>query len=583
VTYLGDMTTRAQSAQRVAMALQAGHIGTWHYDLRTGAIDRDASLDSMLGADKDPLEHTYEAYLERVHPDDRDSIGQNLSAAIAARSATLAAEHRLLLPDGTLRWVEAKAALSYDADGEAAELVGVLVDITDRRLMEDERADALAAEASATSHASAAERRLAMLASAADLLDAPHDLDEALQQVADLAIKVLADWCTVSLLTEGRIHHAAVAHRDPAMVTRAREVQQQYPQDVDEPTFKHVIGALEPIFVAEFEDRIIDETLPDPEHRAAIREFDISSYMVVPLVAGGQGIGIITLVSSHGRHLEADDVAIAMDLGRRAGAAVEKTRLLADLRETSRVLQASLLPAQLPVIPGVNLSAHYRSGTQGLQIGGDFYDVFRTGPDRWWVALGDVCGKGPGAAALTAAVRYTLRAVAPDSDDPSTVLRRLNELLIKQVGDGEFTSMVLATFRADPDVSPEGSQCHVVLDLASGGHPPALLRDVDGAVGPVGANGTLIGLLDEIDVETVRLELSPGQLLLLYTDGATEARMPGGELLGETALSTLLSNEDGGRRPADTSRRLAESLLALTDGVLRDDLALLTLSVPPAA
>lgn len=564
------------------MALQAGHIGTWHYDLRTGAIDRDDALDIILGADIHPLPHTYEAYIERVHPEDRESVGQSLARAIARNETTLAAEHRLLLPDGTLRWVEAKATLSYAEDGTAADVVGVLVDITERRRMEEERSAAIAAEATAASHASAAERRMAMLASAADLLDAPLDLDAALQQVADLAIKILADWCTVSLLTEGRVHHAAVAHRDPAMVALALEVQQRYPQDTDEPTFQHVIQHLEPVFVEVFEDRILDETLPDPEHRAAIRQFDLSSYMVVPLVAAGKGIGIITLVSSHGRHLEADDVAIALDLGRRAGAAVEKTRLYADLRETSRVLQASLLPAQLPVIPGMDLSAHYRSGTEGLLIGGDFYDVFRTGPDRWWVALGDVCGKGPAAAAITAAVRYTLRAVAPDSDDPSTVLRRLNELLIEQVDDGEFTSLVLATFRADPELPPEKAPSRVALELASGGHPPALLRDADGTVRPVGVNGTLIGLMDEIDVKTVSLELGPGQTLLLYTDGATEARKPNGELLGEGALSAMLA-EESGDPPADTARRLAETLLALTDGRLRDDLALLTLGVTSAA
>ena len=221
----------------------------------------------------------------------------------------------------------------------------------------------------------------------------PRSTFQALQEVANLAIDVLADWCTVDLLTEGQqIHRAAVAHRDPAMVARAQELQRKYPQDTNDPAFRHLLASREPIFVEHFDDDMLTALAKDLEQREVAREFHISSFLVVPS-RRGQG---------HRHHqphrhpwtpLDPEDVELAVDLGRRSGAAVEKTRLYAELRETAQVLQASLLPATLPEVPGATLSAHYRSGTEGLQIGGDFYDVFRTGPDRWWVALGDVCGK----------------------------------------------------------------------------------------------------------------------------------------------------------------------------------------------
>ena len=198
------------------------------------------------------------------------------------------------------------------------------------------------------------------------------------------------------------------------------EVKEQYPQDVDEPTFRHIITSLEPLFVEVFDDRLIDDTVPDPEYRRILREFQMSSFLVVPLVAGGKGIGIITLVGCHGRHIDPDDVGLAVDLGRRAGPPSRRSASTRSARD-NRSSRAACFPPACPTSP-----ASPCQRTTDLRHRGprDRRRLLRRVPhraDRWWVVLGDVCGKGPAAAALTAAVRYTVRAVAPDSDDAAAV------------------------------------------------------------------------------------------------------------------------------------------------------------------
>lgn len=579
----GGHASPESTSRRIALALQAARIGTWHWDMVTGTIDRDASLDDILGIEAGSSQPSFEEYVSRVHPDDQPSFGRRLQGALVEGASTLAVEHRIVRPNGDVRWLEAKAHLAYAPDGSPTELDGVVVDVTERHHSQEARAEAQRATVVAQERVGAVERRISLLARSADLLDAPLDLDAALQEVADLAIEVLADWCTVDLLSEGRVHRAAVAHRDPTMVARARQVQRTFPQDPNEPAFRRLLDDLEPLFAQHVDDSIVEATVPDPEQRGILREFDISSYLVVPLVARGRGIGAITLVACHGRQLDPEDVDLAAELGRRAGAAVEKTRLYAELQETAQVLQASLLPARLPEIPGATLSAHYRSGTEGLQIGGDFYDVFRTGPDRWWVVLGDVCGRGPAAAALTAAVRYSVRAVAPDTSDPAAVLRRLNEVLLDQVDDGQFTSLVLATFVAGvgdgaPDRPPEVLR----LTVASAGHPPPLHFSPTTGVTQVPCSGTVVGLLPNIDVAGVDVALAPGETLLFFTDGATEARTLDGRMVGEERLSVLFDAHCHGTGDA-TAPRIAEALLGLTGGNLRDDLAMLSLGVPARA
>lgn len=559
---------------RFEKALRAGGIGTWRWDIRRDVVDWDASMEELFGFAPGAFDGTYETYASRLHPEDRPALEARVREVLQSRSPVYRAEYRVVLPTTGVRWFSSVAHLVLGQDGEPAELIGVAADVTDRHQTELERNEARRAEGEARSAMEEATRRLRLLARVSGLLDGPLDLDAMLQQVAELAVHELADWCTVDVVGRGRVHHAAVAHRDPAMVARVREMQDRYPMGLDDPGLAQLLTSLEPMHVPDLTPELLRQSARGDEHYDLLRCLDLGSYVAVPLVANERAVGAMLLASVRGRPMLAEDVELAVDLGRRAGIAVHKTRVLADLADTARTLQASLLPPAMPQIPGLGLSSHFRSGTEGVAIGGDFYDVFRTGADRWWVVLGDVCGKGAGAASLAAAARYSVRAIAPDTDDPAVLVRRLNDVLIAGEWGERFTTLVAVTFQASasPDAPLEAS-------LVLAGHPPALLRRASGEVTPEGDVGTLLGILPEVEVHVTTVRLAAGDTLLLYTDGATEARDAQGDELGVQTLSRLLSfgTGVGVALAGSLAARLAEHAVA----GFRDDLALLSLTRRP--
>ncbi|HET8615291.1 MAG TPA: SpoIIE family protein phosphatase [Actinomycetales bacterium] len=573
-----DATDRSVR-QRFEMALRAGRVGTWRWDITSGLVDWDASMCELFGFGPGEFDGSYPTYLSRVHPDDRAEVEASIRRTLDDRAPGNELEHRVLLPNGSVRWFRSTAQLLLDEQGDPAELFGVAVDVSERRQAELERAAAMDAEDLARNAVRAAQRRIEMMARVSVLVDTPLDLDATLQQIADLAITEMADWCVVDVREDGVVHLAALAHRDPEMVATVKKIQERYPGDPRNPEAQHLMRTLEPLFVRQIPDEVIEASAHDEEHLRLLRSLNLTSYLAVPLQAFGRGVGVMLLASSNGRQLDEEDVNLAREFGIRAGSAVVKARMHDRLQTTARVLQQSLVPAHLPRIDGLQLSAHYRSGTAGVDIGGDYYDVFRTSPDRWWVVLGDVCGKGPEAAALAGAVRYSLRAIAAETDDPATALTRLNEVVLAEDWSPRFTTIVVATFLAprpgaDSGQSDDGTP--LTLRLVSGGHPPALVRRLDGKVEALSCEGTLIGLLPELHLETVEATLDPGDTLMLYTDGATEARLSTGEELGQSRLTRLLASE--GADPDDLASRIASDLVARAGEGLRDDLCLFTLT-----
>ncbi|MET7746526.1 SpoIIE family protein phosphatase [Streptomyces sp. NPDC005385] len=245
----------------------------------------------------------------------------------------------------------------------------------------------------------------------------------------------------------------------------------------------------------------------------------------------------------------------------------------ARLQEALAVLQQSLLPAELPEIPGLEAASYYHTASPDL-LGGDFYDLFPLDTNRWAFFLGDVCGKGPQAAALTSLTRYTLRAVALHDPDPATVLSTLNTVLHDRYtrGDTRYCTAIFGVLQPDND--------HVSVHLASGGHPSALIQHADGTADYLPTpGGMLIGVLPDASFTSARTELARGDTLLLYTDGLTEARIgPQRELYGEDALRTFTAAQ-----PAAGPQALITALTGLLAGFgegLDDDTALLALGVP---
>jgi phosphoserine phosphatase RsbU/P len=253
-----------------------------------------------------------------------------------------------------------------------------------------------------------------------------------------------------------------------------------------------------------------------------------------------------------------------LDAKQRAEASEREARALA------RTLQQTLIPPSPPTIPGLELATAYHPAGHGAEVGGDFYDVFRVGPDDWVVTLGDVCGKGYEAAVVTTLVRHTVRALCVGEDRPSVVLSALDRVLHEHPTD-RFCTAVLLRLR------PEGGSWLVTLAL--GGHPPPLLLRPGRPPEPCGTHGPLLGVVDRATYADTTLRLEPGDALLLYTDGIIEGRRSG-ELYGDDRL--IATAERLGPDPAALVDVLVRELLAFQDGTLRDDVALVALGPPHA-
>ncbi len=261
---------------------------------------------------------------------------------------------------------------------------------------------------------------------------------------------------------------------------------------------------------------------------------------------------------------------VARDVTARRAEEQRRERALADQARVAATLSRSLRPSALPALPGVELGAVYRPAGAGREVGGDFYDVHPLG-DRWAFAIGDVSGKGASSAAITAMARYTLRALSVPGAAPSTALAGLNQHMVDETEDETYLTVATGVLTPRQD-----GQLDVVLAL--GGHAQPMLLPHDGPVRPVGEPGGAIGLFPEIDLTDIAVRLRPGDALVLYTDGVTEARGESG-LFGEQRLVELL---EGARGLAATSLAgcVADAVLRFQDDDAADDIALLVVRVP---
>ena len=412
------------------------------------------------------------------------------------------------------------------------------------------------------------QQRMAFLAQAGLVLDRSLELERTLHRLVELVVPELAQIAIVDVL-EGaeEIRTAVAAAEDPANAREVERIRRLHPIGLatNHPVAE-VLRTGRPSLQTEMSPEFLRRVAGAPEHYQLMRRLGYRSAIVVPLVARHRVLGTLSLLRTRDADpYEESDLLLAGELARRAALAIDNARMFESTRNLARTLQESLLPKALPSIPGVRISGRYRAAAQGQEVGGDFYDVFTIRPGRWGIAIGDVCGKGPEAAALTAFARYTIRALA--DADPAHTLSRLNDSALHQppLADEPLLTVLFAVAREEDD--------GLVVKLASAGHPPPLVRRADGQVRRLTPAGPIVGLSERPAYRRDLIRLGPGDSLILYTDGLTDARAPV-EILDEDRLAELVA-----RAPAQTGAELAEFLEAsVTRGEdPRDDIALLVI------
>jgi PAS domain S-box-containing protein len=506
------------------------------------------SSEALLAAPIAEILNRFEIFDESGHPFPVDRLpGRRALAEGVGGEVVLRFRVRAT---GEERWSAVKATPIMDATGAVGMAINVIEDITDHK------------------RAELAQR---FLSDSSAMLGSSLDTTEVLGQVASLAVPEVADWCVVDVVADGEIDRVALAHHDPAVADLADELRRRYPPDPRSETgISAVLRSREAQLHPEISDELLRSASRDDEEYRLLKQIGMRSAMIVPMVARGRSVGALSFVSGpSGRRFDEQDLELAEELARRCATAIDNARLFSERAYIARTLQQSLLPSELPEIPGIEAAARFRPIGEGNEVGGDFYDLFQSGGRGWTVVMGDVCGKGPDAAAVTALARYTLRAAAMRERLPSRSLRLLNEALLRQRDDRRFCTVAYAYLE-----SHDGG---VRVGVASGGHPLPMLLRPDGTVEPIGAPGTLLGVLPDPNLEDRSVSLSPGDTLVFYTDGVIEGR--GADVtFDEDGLRRLLAECAGAGADA-IAARVEDAAFAAQGDNLRDDIAVLVLRV----
>jgi len=416
-------------------------------------------------------------------------------------------------------------------------------------------------------------RRMDMITAVTKLLLDNSTFSEAvtLQRCARLLAGDIASWVIVDVERSGQLRRQFVigphGERPDELARKVRTVD---PQPDSVPAQVHSAGRS--VVLAHTDDAGLLGAAPDGT--PLLMMLGVTSLLSVPISDGVTGYGVLTLArqAAEGRFTIAD-LALAEDLGEHLGVAIRVDRMFRHRSAVAEALQGSLLPASLPEVPGLDLSAAYVPASEGLEVSGDFYDVFPV-QGGWAITVGDVCGKGQEAAAMTAAARHAIRVIAHWNPDPVDVLAKVNEVILAGDYEDRFVTAKLAYLRWD-------GAC-VRVELASSGHPgPAVVRP-DGRVDVLSGGGLPLGLFPDAEPERETVELGQDDLLFFYSDGVTDARSPDMEYF-EDRLADELAGA-AGRTAAQTTRMVQDLLARFSQDDLRDDMTILVARVTsPAA
>ncbi|MGW1518475.1 SpoIIE family protein phosphatase [Streptomyces sp. NPDC002287] len=389
---------------------------------------------------------------------------------------------------------------------------------------------------------------LSFLVEASDLLAGTLDRDQTLALMAQMTVPTLATWCAVYTIADPASdpYLAYVLHEDEERIDPLKDLLSR-------------VAPPEPVREA--------GARPWPETTAAVG----GETVVLPLLARNRVIGMITLGKPREEHFRQEILELADDLSRRAALALDNARLYSERTAISRSLQRSLLPPGSPAIPGMEVEVIYRAAGEGNEVGGDFYDVFPIRDGAYGFAIGDVCGTGPEAAAVTGLARHALRLLAREGLGGPAVLERLNAAILDEGARSRFLTLLYGELHPQPDGG-------ALMKVVCAGHPLPLRLRPDGEVTAAADPQPLLGVMDDLELYEQTLSLDPGDVLLCVTDGVTERR-EGTRMLGDDGLADVLTTCTGLTAGA-VAARVLRAVERFAAEPASDDMAILAFRVP---
>jgi serine phosphatase RsbU (regulator of sigma subunit)/anti-sigma regulatory factor (Ser/Thr protein kinase) len=395
--------------------------------------------------------------------------------------------------------------------------------------------------------------RISFLAEASDLLAGTLDQEQTIALAAQLVVPRLAAWCAVLLTDENGA---------------SRPVRAWHADEARNDALSYLLSRVPPPHASSLEAGLQWPPAMPPGEQLTPEAAELAADPAwsFPLLARGRSLGVLVMGRPGGGALGSQALAVAEDLTRRVALALDNARLYSRQLQASHALQRSLLPPQLPEVPGLDVAAGYQAAGEGDEVGGDFYDVFKVAPCRWRFAIGDVCGKGLEAAAVTGLTRHALRILAREGHDIPAVLERLNSLILQEGSAVPFVTLIHGEIEMSPG--------RAFVSLVCAGHPPPLLLRSQGGTKIAADSQPLLGVMQGATFRCNTCHIRRDDVLLCVTDGVTERRSGDRLLDDDNGLRQLLSDCSGlnaGAIIAKIQRKVRE----FGSGLPADDMALI--------
>ncbi len=426
---------------------------------------------------------------------------------------------------------------------------------------------------------------LSFLVEASDLLAGTLERDQTLALMAQMTVPTLASWCAVYTMAEqAEPELAFVLHEDEDRIDGIKALLSQLRPPDPDPTPGARIwtapsdAAHSSALRASLRSLGVGNSPAGSSRSASAPGIVLATAaavggetVVLPLVARNRVIGMLTLGKPTDERFRQEILELAEDLSRRAALALDNARLYSERTAISQALQRSLLPPELPSVPGVEVEVVYRAAGEGNEVGGDFYDLFPIRDGCWGFAIGDVCGTGPEAAAVTGLARHALRLLAREGFGGPAVLERLNAAILDEGARSRFLTLLYGELWPQQDGS-------AVLRMVCAGHPLPLRLRPDGTVEPAADPQPLLGVMEDLELVEQSITLDPGDVMLCVTDGVTERR-EGTRMLGDDGLADVLATCTGLTAGA-VAARIQRAVERFASDAPSDDMAILAMRVP---